>query len=179
MIRSFLPLLFSLFLGPLATAQVYSTEDGHAEVYGENSMTSYIGSSDQLEGRIDLSSKELSFELELETLKTGIELRDDHMYDALETDDFPEARFEGRLLSDPPKEGEMKSVTAKGTFTIHGESKDIEVSGVMGRIDGRLEVEASFSIKITEYGMERPGFSFTSVRDEHEIDLEAQLTQEE
>jgi polyisoprenoid-binding protein YceI len=179
MLRSFLPLLLALFLGPLASAQVYSTEEGHAEVYGENSMTSYTGTSDQLEGWIDLSSGELAFELELETLKTGIDMRDRHMYDALETDSFPTARFEGRLLNEPPDEGEMGAATVEGTFTIHGESKEIEVTGVMGRLDGRIELEASFSIKITEYGMERPGFSFTSVRDKHEIDVEAQLTPEE
>lgn len=158
-------------------AQLYKTQEGHAEVYGENAMTSYTGTSDQLEGRIDHETGQLVFELELKTLKTGNDLRDSHMYDALEADTYPKARFKGRLLGDLPKEGEMGAATVKGEFTIHGVSKEVEVVGVLGRVDGRLEMEAQFSIPITEYGMERPGWSFATVRDQHDIEVEAQLEQ--
>ncbi len=168
---------FPLFYGPnQGVSQTYHTEKGQARVKGGNAMSSYVASSSQLKGKVDLKDNELVFELQLETLETGIDLRDEHMYETLETEKYPEARFEGRILGDPPVPGKKDSVTVKGRFTIHGVSKWIEVSGTMDRWGDKMKVVAAFPILITEYGMERPGFSFVSVRDEHRIEIAAELT---
>lgn len=168
--------LFSLLYGPnQGISQTYHTEKGQARVKGGNAVSSYVGSSAQLKGKVDLKENELVFELQLETLETGIGLRDEHMYETLETEKHPRARFEGRILGDSPGPGEKDSVTVKGRFTIHGVSKRIEVSGMMDRRGHKMKVAAAFPILITEYGMERPGFSFVSVRDEHRIEIAAEL----
>lgn len=173
-------LFLFFFYGPeRLEAQTYVTEKGYAKVKGGNAMTSYVGFSPKLEGELDLESGELAFELPLESLKTGIERRDQHMYETLETEEHPKARFEGEMLDEPPGPGEKGNVTVEGRFTIHGKSKTIEVSGTMDRSGDAMKVEAAFSIMITEYGMERPGWSFASVRDEHRIEVEAELSEQD
>jgi polyisoprenoid-binding protein YceI len=171
--------LFALLALSFATkAQTFSTDTGTAMVHGGNGMTDYTGESHQLKGTIDASKKEVDFSLELETLKTGISKRNEHMYSALGTDEHPKAHFEGKYEGSLPDPGDQRKVTVDGRFKIHGVEKEIPVTGLVKNEGGRLMVVATFSIKITEYGIDRPGFWPMKVNDEHEIEVRSVLKKE-
>src|SRR5438105_3504296 len=68
----------------------------------------------------------LEFIVHLETLQTGIELRDRHMRDdVFEVQRFPVARL--RVLH-PPLPGATTSGTALGELTVHGQTRPVNVA---------------------------------------------------
>lgn len=158
-------------------AQIFSSDTGYAEVKGTTPMSSYTGKSHDLHGRINLESKHVKFHLPLETIKTGNSTRDRHMREALETDQFPKAKFSGQIVGDFPEQGESGEVQVKGIFTIHGVTKTIEVTGTINHSPDAIRVKAAFPIKITQYDIERPGFLFVSVHDKHRIKIRTTLNE--
>jgi polyisoprenoid-binding protein YceI len=159
-------------------AQVFKTDSGHAEVKGSNGMVDYTGVTKQLKGTVNLNTDSINFQLPLKTLKTGNSLRDDHMLSTLEAEKFPKAKFSGKIISDFPGAGESEKVTVKGSFTIHGQTKTIKVSGKVKRTAKLLKIKGAYPLKITEYGMERAGFWFTKINDKHTIKVNVTLNKE-
>ena len=170
--------LVSCLMEPtLLYAQTFDTSNGHAEVEGATSVTTYTGASDQLEGIVDLNADTLYFELPLKSIKTGISLRDQHMRDALEVEKYPKTRFSGKIIDGFPQKGETVQTSVRGDYTIHGVTKQIEITGTIKWQDGQLLIKGSFPVKITEYDIEPPTVMFMSVYDEHEIRVDVTLTQ--
>lgn len=156
-------------------AQVFKTDTGYAEVKGGNGMTSYTGKSRQIQGTINMNKGSVNFQLPLKTLKTGNSVRDGHMRNTLETEDHPKTEFSGQIVNEFPETGQRKKITVKGNYTIHGVTKPMKVKGSVQRKEGQVQVKAEFPIKITEYGMEPPGFWFTEVNDKHTISIRVTL----
>lgn len=70
-------------------AQSYLTESGNVNFLSKASLNEFNGESDKLNGLIDLSQNLLDFYVDLNTLDTGIGLRNKHMRDNyLETEDY-------------------------------------------------------------------------------------------
>lgn len=99
--------------------------------------------------------------VDLRTLKTGIETRDEHMRDRhLHTDDYPFAYFELRNIIDMPStidHGVDYSVRGDGYFYIHGNKRKLNADISFILLDtNRLNVIAEFSLNLDEYKIPRP-----------------------
>ena len=153
-------------------AQTYTTSSAHAEVHGTISVApDYTATSDQLEGTIDVEKKTLSFRLALKTLKTGNSTRDKHMYQALEVSEYPQVAFQGNIQGMNSKLVEKQKVTVAGEFSLHGEKKHLQIPGTVERTAEGLKFTASFSIMITDFGIERPSKLFLTVDNKHTIEV--------
>lgn len=109
----------------------------------------FSGEGNGLSGTISFTDSTFSFSFDLNKLKTGIRLRDIHMYeDYLETDRFPVATFTGKFKAGK-KTGEL---IAKGTFSLHGVSKDQVVVGLIS--NGILT--AFWDLRLSDYKIDTP-----------------------
>jgi len=94
----------------------------------------------------------------------------------LETDTFPTAEF---VLDTPidlggvPAAGETVEVTAAGSLTLHGVTRDVEVP-LEARWDGtRIQVVGRLPILFSDYDIEAPSIAgFVSVDDRGEMELQ-------
>ncbi len=102
----------------------------------------------------------------LDSLQTGNGSRDGHMRGALETDRFPEARFELDSLRPAPSRedstgasesaGGPQSVRLFGRFTVHGEAVAMVATGVLTQpADGAWHLQASFPVTLAEHGISK------------------------
>lgn len=120
----------------------------------------------------DLSKSTGKVTVDLNQLKTGIDLRDQHLRSEtwLNTDEYPNAVFELKKISGAGSltDGINADVKLHGSFTVHGVTKDIVADGELtyfkesertkNRIAGNLlKVSAEFDIKLSDYGIEIPG----------------------
>jgi polyisoprenoid-binding protein YceI len=103
--------------------------------------------------------------VDLRTLKTGIDMRDEHMRERhLQTDQFPYAFFEFTSVTGLPQRpdgGKAYQVTAAGFFYIHGHKRKIEASGTaLFHFDGSgkqsCDIRAKFSMNLDAYEIPRP-----------------------
>ncbi len=116
--------------------------------------------------------------VDLRTLKTGIEKRDEHMRDNhLHTDKYPFAYFE--ILSAESFPSQLASdsvfqVKAKGNFYIHGNFREIEpdLQIVRKKLPAGGEaffVAAAFDINLDEFKISRPKALFLKLAETIEI----------
>lgn len=119
------------------------------------------------------------FQVDLRTLKTGIDLRDEHMRTRhLETDKYPFAFFEITSISNPPARLVTDStyqLTAAGKFFIHGIYRPITVATAVRKAgDGdsqKLSVRATFAIKLDDFGVPRPKALFLKLAETINVEV--------
>lgn len=137
------------------------------------------GISNKLTSNITINLNDVSnspkgnVKVELAAMKTGIDLRDQHLRSAnwLNTEKYPNAEFELTEISGASSKSlsDTKPVkaTAKGKLSIHGVTQEIsapieltyykETEQTKARIDGNLlKVTADFSIKLGDYKISIP-----------------------
>lgn len=162
----------------MAAESAYFTDQGYAEFISSAPWLEFKGVSSSLTGLIDLDKNILDFYIDLTTLDTGIRLRNKNMRDSyLETDLYPFAEFQGELVEVPRFEsGDSARVTATGTFTIHGVSKDLEVSGVLVRENGALGLAAAWEVALSDFNIQRPAIVSYQLNEIIRIRIEGRLT---
>lgn len=160
-------------------AQEYIAKAGTVVFLSKAPLSEFIGKSDLLQGLIDTEKNLLDFYVDLNTVKTGISLRDKHMRDNyLETEKFPFAEFSGKLENLPTLTENLTEVNALGKFKIHGIEKEIAVSGQLRLLaNGNLELKASFTVKLSDYKIDIPKLVFYELAEEQQVTIQAILSQ--
>ena len=115
----------------------------------------------------DIKSLKGEVSVAVASIKTGIDLRDEHMHSAgwLNAESFPEISFEIKKVNNVKSITDNK-LTAKitGNFTLHGVSKEVIAEATLTYLDESettkqrtpgdlLGVQAKFSIKLSDYGI--------------------------
>lgn len=111
-------------------------------------------SGDQISGRITLA---------LDSLETGIDLRDRHMREQyLETPRYPRAVFQPtRLAVDRLPESEtFKPQVApfEGLLDLHGTQRPVKGTARVSRRGAAVEVEATFDLRTSDFDIRTPSY---------------------
>lgn len=172
-------LVLGLFVFPEnLKAQVFKTETGRVEFLSKASLNEFVGESGSLNGLVDLEKNMLDFFVDLNTVKTGIGLRDRHMRENyLETKKFPFAEFTGKIDAIPTMaKGQSREVIAKGKFKIHGVEREITVPGKLTMVsDSELKLDAEFKLLLSAYNIEIPTVVFYELSEEQVVTIRATL----
>lgn len=170
----------ALFLSYSAVGQEFLTKNGEVIFLSKAPLNEFEGKSSFLNGLINLDKNLLDFFIDLNTLKTGIGLRDSHMRENyLETDQYPFAEFTGKIAQAPTlMVGERIPVKALGVFKMHGREKQIEVVGFLTKLqNGKINLNADFTIKLTDYKISIPSLIFYELAEEQKVTINATLTE--
>jgi len=124
----------------------------------QGSVTFNVNDIKSLKGKISIS---------VASIKTGIDLRDEHMRDAgwLDAAKYPEITFEIKKVSDVKVVAENK-LTAKvtGNYIMKGVTKEVTADATLTYLDESeqtksraagdlLGVQAKFNVKLSDYGV--------------------------
>ena len=113
---------------------------------GSPGFLTFVGETKQLTLKDDGSK--LTFTVPVDTITTGIELRDDHMRKTyVQTDKFPNVVLTlDRAAVQWPADGSNKG-TAPATFEIHGVTKDVTVTYSIKKGQRRLSREGELPVQ--------------------------------
>lgn len=153
------------------------TKSGHVEFDSSVPLHSFTGVSDHLVGKITLSDSIVDFYVDVNTLKTGIDKRDNDMLRTLEAQKHPFAEFYGKITSDFKLIGDQpQKVTVEGAFSIHGVSNQTSITGTLKKVEEGIHVEASWTLNMTDYNINPPGILFYRVSEKIDVSISATLT---
>ena len=120
-----------------------------------------------------------SFTVDLTTITTNEERRDDKVQSALETSRFPSATFE---LTEPIElgadaaTGGTVEVTGVGDLTIHGVTKEVRLPIEAKLVDGTIVLVGSLDLTFSDYGVKVPTSpSVLSVDDHGKLEVQLLL----
>ncbi|MEQ8715136.1 MAG: YceI family protein [Cyclobacteriaceae bacterium] len=167
----FLIILTILFSGNPLFSQVYTTQNGKAKFGASMPFNSYKGESDQLQGNINLETGVVEFSLPVKSIKTGIDKRDEHMYELLRAEENPEVIFKGKLQGKYDLQRGKQTVKVRGRFTLASSTRQVTIEGTLKPEGENLHLSADWSLMITDYGLERPNITFVKVDDKHDLEI--------
>jgi len=106
--------------------------------------------------------------VDLQTLETGIAVRDRHMRENyLEVERGPE--FAVATFDQIRVEKLDGKSTFKGTLLLHGQRQEVTGTADVQQRDGRIRVQAQFPIKVSSFQIPKPTYLGVGVKDEIQI----------
>lgn len=178
-----------LGLAPPAAAERFVVSPGKPnQVVFESKapLETFQGKTRQIEGSIDLDpsslgdSIDVSLEVDLASLDTGMDLRNKHMRENhLHTDRYPKAIFHGGRISDLSKPGlapgESVDFTIQGVLHLHNVEREMQARVHMTQKSERsgpwLDIEVHFQVSLADFEIPRPQFLVMKLNDVQELTL--------
>jgi polyisoprenoid-binding protein YceI len=169
---------------PLFSAEYHVAADADNKVRftSRASLESFSGTTRNIDGYVvwddkePLHNNEFYFEVPLETLDTGIGLRNRHMRDNyLQTDTYPLAKFTGKVVKYETVNDTTYSVSAEGKMTIHGVEKDLAVMGTLVMSGARIRIMIPFQLKLSDYRIKIPQFMFLKISEILDMEINLQM----
>jgi hypothetical protein len=99
-------------------------------------------------------------------------MRDHFNEKYMESEKFPKATFQGKIIGYKTDSPGVQKVKATGKLSMHGVVKDIEVPGTIENIDGKLYMKSKFMIKLADYSIKIPTLVWQNIAEEIEIKID-------
>jgi polyisoprenoid-binding protein YceI len=145
--------------------------------------TTAVGRTGDVTGTVTIEGSNVtaaSFTVDVSSITTNENRRDDEVQEALETDQFSIATFtltQPIVLGDAATAGDAVSVTAVGDLTIHGVTEQVEFPLEAQLTKGTLVVVGSLDVTFSDFGVSVPTSPVVlSVDDHGELELQVLLT---
>lgn len=146
---------------------------------------SFEGVTDRIDGYVYWEGQkpfekntQVLFEVELNTLDTGIGKRDRDMQEVLQTGKWPRAVFKGEITSWTTIDSTVTAYrgTVRGRLSLHGVERAMEAPGTIVVEGDRSKVVSSFTLRLADYGIEAPSLvAFVKVSQEIDIAVSCYL----
>ena len=134
--------------------------------------TEAVGRTSGVEGTVNISGMSVTavdLSVDMTTLASNESRRDDAFRGRImNTEEFPVALFsltEPIVLGTIPDVGATATATAKGTLTMHGVEKAVEVAVTARRSASTIEVLGTIPIAFADYSVANPSIGFVKTAD--------------
>jgi polyisoprenoid-binding protein YceI len=159
--------------------QVDKTQENLVKFISDAPLEDFEGVTDKIDGYIFwegdnlLQNSEVYFEVDLNSLDTGIGLRNRHMRENyLHTDKYPFTHFTGNLTSAEQTDKGAYQVAVDGTMFIHGVEKPVKVDGQMIPVEGGFRIQTKFTVSLSDYNIEVPQLMFMKIDENMKLELD-------
>lgn len=177
-IRLMLLLVVFLFFSMFVNAQVYKVTSSKVKFKSEAPLEIIMAESSELNGLLDIKTKQFAFTVNNESFKGfNSQLQQTHFNDNyLETEKYPTISFSGKIIDeiDFSKPGSY-IVRTKGMMNIKGVNREQLIKTVLEIKDGKIKVNAMFTILLDDYNIRIPRIVSQKIAPEIQIDLNAMI----
>lgn len=169
---------YSILLGVILianslSAQKFMTREGYLKFFGSTPMENIEAVTNQTNSVIDAATNAIVFQVLLNSFTFEKALMQEHFNENyVESEKFPKAVFKGSIVEkiDFNKPGTYK-VTLKGTMSLHGVDKALEVPATLIVESNGVKLSSEFAMVPEDYNIPIPG----AVRDKIAKQMEVTL----
>ena len=159
-------------------AQRYMTRN--AEVYflsDTDALEVVEATNNQVGAAVDLSSKNIAFQIQMRAFKFKIALMEEHFNENyVESEKYPKATFKGAFTNLPADLSKQHELLVAGVMDFHGVQKDVEVNVSLQFIDGELVGTSNFVLLCSDFGIKIPKIVSDKLANEIQVTVKAALT---
>ena len=159
---------------PASAADAYKVSSGEVTVMCPLTVGgSFEAKTKNLSGDVTPASDEQgavrgALKVELQTLETGIGIRDRHMKNNyLEVEKGP--GFATATIEDIRVEKLEGKTVFTAMLSLHGQKKKVSGAAELQQKDGKIRVQAQFPVKVSEFEIPAPTYLGVGVKDEIQI----------
>jgi polyisoprenoid-binding protein YceI len=173
---NFLAILL-LLISTSSFAQKFISEKSKVIFFSEAVLENITATNAKASGIVDLSSQEFAFSIPIKDFQFEKSLMKEHFNEKyMESEKFPKGTFTGKMTGFNNSSTEPQTVVAKGKLTIHGVTREVEITGTIRKIkSSSLSISAKFPIKLTDYNIKIPELLWQKVAEQVEVTAEFSL----
>jgi polyisoprenoid-binding protein YceI len=148
-------------------------------------LETMTGTTDQVTGSLTVDPSDISkttgdFKAPVKSLRTGNDLRDEHLQGDgwLDAKKNPFIHFEitevvlGKKGNNELKQGKDKKVEVKGKFTAHGVTQLVTAKGTVNWSGSEIRIKADFPVNLTDHDISVPSIVRLKVANEIQVSVD-------
>ena len=158
-----------------ATAQKFITRNAYIKFFGSTPMENIEAVSNQTSSVIDGAEGQVAFQVLLNSFTFEKALMQEHFNENyVESEKYPKCVFRGKIVGDVDyaKPATYK-VSIKGTMSLHGVDKEIDVPATIIVEKDGVKLSAVFNVVPEDYKIEIPGAVRDKIAKQMEVTVKA------
>jgi hypothetical protein len=157
MTRFFLALLLLIGSSSVKESKKVIARQGQVSFFSYTSVENIKAENNQVLSIIDLEDGSIAVSMLMNTFVFEKALMKEHFNESyIESDIYPKATFEGTIQDfDPKLEGEQTKMI-KGTFFMHGVSRELEIKSKITKEQGKFFLSGTFETLVKDYNINIP-----------------------
>ncbi len=173
-------ILFSAFLFSIEglSQTSYITREGTISFYSFAPLEDITAVNNRVQAMLNSETGEIIVRLRIEDFRFRIALMQKHFNERfMESHIYPESRFTG-IIEDLDKfwsEELPEEVTVKGSLTIHGVTREVEITGSLQRSGPYLICNATFPVRVADYDITIPRILIRNIAEIVEVTVNMRL----
>lgn len=121
----------------------------------------------------DLSTGDIVFAIPIKDFQFDKTLMEEHFNEKyMETEKYPKATFQGKLIDFTKEASGEQMVKAKGKLMIHGVTKEVETAGTLLMQGNKVIVKSTFIVKLEDYQIMRPQVLWKNIAEQVEVTID-------
>lgn len=155
----------------------FFTRDGFVSFFSSTKMEDISAENKKVSCIYALSTQKLEFAVLMKSFHFEKALMEEHFNENyVESEKFPKAVFKGNIVFPTNfTPGSKTDVKVKGTMSLHGVSKEIEVTGTIERIGENIKLVSQFYIVPENYNIAIPGTVRDNIAKEIKVNVQMNL----
>jgi len=157
------------------SAQKYITQTGNIRFFSKTPVEHIEAFNNQVSGVLNTDNGEMAFSLLMKAFSFEKALMQEHFNEKyVESSKYPKATFKGTIVDFSKNKLTEKTmeVKVKGTLTMHGVSKDIEVKGTLQKTSkGTIIGKSVFTVNLNDFKIKVPSTVRKNIADNIEINV--------
>nr|WP_297913260.1 YceI family protein [uncultured Allomuricauda sp.] len=153
-----IPILFLVsFCVHAQNTEKIIARQGNVAFFSYTSVENIKAQNNQVLSIIDLSSGEIAVNILMNAFVFEKALMREHFNESyIESDIYPKATFEGTISDFDSSQSEPHTRIVKGTFTMHGVTKTLDIKTKIEKIDGKYILTGTFEAVVKDYDIKIP-----------------------
>ena len=178
---------FILFLQPLilqgpelkSSGAVYISEKSHVRFFSQAPLENIEATSTKLRAALNIETGILLFIIPINSFEFEKQLMQNHFNDQyLESDKYPEARFEGKFTGAPLELTGSIEALFEGMLTIHGETNKISGKALLKKDGKIIHGKSTFLVRLEDYKIKVPRMVIKNIAEEVEVTIQVDFIPE-
>ncbi len=169
---------FALSFRANAPLMVYSVSNGSIAFRSDAVLELIKANSNELKGVVDISKKQFAFRIKVSSFNGfNSPLQKEHFNENyLETDKYPFASFEGKIIEDIDLSVEgTYNIRAKGNLTVHGVTQERIIKTDLIVKDKIVNLHSSFTVLLADHNITIPKVVHEKLASEIKVEVKALL----
>lgn len=170
--KSTFAVLFTL-ISSVLIAQKYKSEKSVVTFFSRAAIEDIAATNEKSVSIFEASTGEVAFLITISDFQFEKSLMQQHFNEKyMESDKYPKANFKGVISGFDMSTAVDQPVSAKGTLTIHGQSKGIDVPGLLQILNDKIVMKSTFMIELKDYKIKIPQLLWQNIAESVEVNIE-------
>lgn len=166
-------LTLSILLSYPLLAQQFKSVEGHVTFFSDAAIEDIAATNEKATSIFNLSTGEIAFLITITDFQFEKSLMREHFNEKyMESNKFPKATFKGKVMGFDQNVAGVQQVSAKGTISIHGRSKEIDVKGSMEKQGSLLLLKSTFMVELEDFEIKIPKLLWQNIAERVEVKVD-------